>query len=154
MDYYLNPVAIVVAVVAAVALGFVWYGALFGKKWQALVGLTDAQLQNANMAVTFGSMIFNTFVIAIALNLVINAMALYAAIVYGPDSFIITTFGQSTAVFGALVGLFVGGAFMFTSYTTTYLFAQMRKKLLLIDAGYQVTICVLMGFIIGVALGM
>lgn len=153
MDYYLNPIAIVVATVAAVAIGFVWYGALFGKKWQALVGLTDDQLANANMAVTFGSMILNTLVMASALHLTINALALYSALVYGPESFVMQL-GQSAAVFGALVGLFVGGTFLFTSYTTTYLFSQARKKLLLIDAGYQVTICVVMGLILGIALGM
>lgn len=154
MDYYLNPIAIVVATAAAVGVGFFWYGALFGKQWQALVKLTDKQLENANLAVTFGSMIFNTLVMAAALNLVINALAMYSALVYGPDSFIFTTIGRYSWLFGATTGLFVGGTFMLTSYTTTYFFAQMRKKLLLIDAGYQITICVLMGLILGIAIGM
>ena len=35
---HVNWIAIVVCVVAAMALGFVWYGPLFGKLWLELMG--------------------------------------------------------------------------------------------------------------------
>lgn len=39
MPVPINWLAIVLCMVAAVVLGFVWYGPLFGKKWMALSGI-------------------------------------------------------------------------------------------------------------------
>lgn len=39
----INYVAVVVAAVANMALGFLWHGPLFGKQWMALMGITSQQ---------------------------------------------------------------------------------------------------------------
>ncbi|MBX4200934.1 DUF1761 domain-containing protein [Candidatus Parcubacteria bacterium] len=44
IDVYVNYLAVVVAAVANMALGFVWYGPLFGKKWMSLMGKTSADI--------------------------------------------------------------------------------------------------------------
>ena len=56
MDFSsVNWIAVFVAAGAAFALGAVWYGPLlFGKRWQALVGLSDEDIQSGNMAATYG----------------------------------------------------------------------------------------------------
>lgn len=41
----INYWAILVNVVLAMVLGFLWYGPLFGKKWIASMGWTEAQVQ-------------------------------------------------------------------------------------------------------------
>ena len=40
-----DPLGILLAVVAGMVWGMLWYGPLFGKKWQALVGKKDAELK-------------------------------------------------------------------------------------------------------------
>lgn len=43
----LNYIAIFVAAVASMTLGFLWYGPVFGKKWIALMGFTKEQMDSA-----------------------------------------------------------------------------------------------------------
>ena len=45
----LNWLAILVATVAAFALGGVWYGPVFGKAWQRLVGISDEDITGFNI---------------------------------------------------------------------------------------------------------
>lgn len=67
-----NYLAVVAATVASMVLGFVWYSdALFGKKWRALNGVSDAEakkMQEGGMAkpmsIGFVSMLLNAFVLA------------------------------------------------------------------------------------------
>lgn len=39
---------VVIAVVAAQIIGFLWYGPLFGKPWRAGMGMTDADTQDTS----------------------------------------------------------------------------------------------------------
>jgi hypothetical protein len=43
----INYVAIVAAAVASMAIGFVWYGPLFGQKWMKLSGIGMKQIEAA-----------------------------------------------------------------------------------------------------------
>jgi hypothetical protein len=45
MDIAINYVAVVVAAIASMAIGFVWYGPLFGKSWIALSGVTPDKME-------------------------------------------------------------------------------------------------------------
>ncbi|MDO8560493.1 MAG: DUF1761 domain-containing protein [bacterium] len=40
----INYAAVVVAAVASMAIGFAWYGPLFGKQWMALSGITPEKI--------------------------------------------------------------------------------------------------------------
>lgn len=45
MEIPINYVAVVVAAVANMMLGFIWYGPLFGKQWVSLMGWSEAELK-------------------------------------------------------------------------------------------------------------
>ena len=45
MDIPINYLEIIVSAIAMMALGFVWYGPLFGKQWIALKGWSDAEIK-------------------------------------------------------------------------------------------------------------
>jgi len=59
------------AALAAFMLGFLWYTALFGKKWQSLTGITDAQA-SSGVAMTHGLAFLMMVVIAYGVNYVVN----------------------------------------------------------------------------------
>ncbi|MEM7161858.1 MAG: DUF1761 domain-containing protein [Bacteroidota bacterium] len=56
-------VELLIAAIAAFALGFLWYTALFGKVWQAETGITDEQAKTG-IALTHGVAFLMMFVIA------------------------------------------------------------------------------------------
>ena len=125
----LNWIAVGIAAVSVFVLGALWYGPLFGKKWQGYVGLTDDDAKNANMAKVFGG----AFV-----------LSLLAAIVFGmflgPD---ITL--EQGLFYGFSAGLF----WVASSFGINYLFAQRPLGLWLIDGGYHTLQFTLYGLIFG-----
>ena len=125
----INWIGIGAATVSAFVLGGIWYGPLFGKKWQALVGLSDDQVKNANMAKIFGGAFVLTFIAAFVF-----------AMFLGPD----ITIGQGTA-YGASAGL----CWVAASFGINYLFAQKPFALLLIDGGYATSMFTLFGLLLG-----
>ncbi len=125
----INWIGIGAATVSAFVLGGIWYGPLFGKKWQALVGLSDDQVKNANMAKIFGGAFVLTFIAAFVF-----------AMFLGPD----ITIGQGTA-YGASAGL----CWVAASFGINYLFAQKPFALWLIDGGYATGMFTLFGLLLG-----
>lgn len=69
----INWIAVVVGVIFTNVLGFLWYGALFGKRWMEMSGKTeeDTQLEPASFATTLVA----SALAMIALALVVNAFA-------------------------------------------------------------------------------
>ena len=124
-----NWIGIGGAALSAFVLGGLWYGPLFGKKWQAYVGLTDEDAKNANMAMIFGG----AFVLSLL-------AAFVFAMFLGPE-----IDAQQGAIYGFSAGLFwVAGTF-----GINYLFAQRPFGLWLIDGGYATLMFTLFGLIIG-----
>ena len=125
-----NWIAVFVASSSAFALGAVWYGPLlFGKRWQALSGVTDEKIQSANMAATYGG--------ALALQII----AVVVLALFLPP--------EATAGSGALTGLGIGAAWVATAMGVTYLFSQKPFALFAIDAGYHVAYYTIAGAILG-----
>ena len=126
----INWIAAVVAAVSAFVLGGVWYGPIFGKQWQGLVGLSDDDLQNGrHPAATFGC--------AFVLTLV---QAVFLAAIIPTGSGIGGGIGQA---------LLIGIAFVATAFGVNYLFSRHPASLWGIDAGYNVVQFAIMGAIIG-----
>ncbi|MFT5501932.1 MAG: hypothetical protein ACI88G_002073 [Woeseiaceae bacterium] len=126
----INWLAVVVATIAAFALGGLWYSkVLFADSWLQEVGLTEEAVNKAHMPTTFGG----TFILQL-----IAATALAAVI--GPESS-----WQS----GLQTGLTIGVAWIATAYGITYLFEQRSRRLFFINAGYYVVLFAIMGSIIG-----
>lgn len=72
MELSVSYWAIVVSGVAALALGAVWYGPLFGKQWMAIMGMTQADMEAAQkdkvaMYRSYGLMFLGALVMAFVL---------------------------------------------------------------------------------------
>jgi len=62
----INWLAVVLGAVAFFAVGAIWYTVLFGKAWQAAVGLSDEQLKTgANMPLIFGTCLLLELLVAL-----------------------------------------------------------------------------------------
>ncbi|MEM6326610.1 MAG: DUF1761 domain-containing protein [Bacteroidota bacterium] len=126
----INWIAVFVATGAAFALGAVWYGPLlFGKRWQALVGITDEEIQTSNVAGIYGGAFVLQAIAVIVLTVLI-----------APEA----SMGE-----GALTGLGVGAAWVATAMGVTSLFARTPFALYLINAGYHVAYYTIAGAVIG-----
>lgn len=68
----INWGAVLVAIVAAQVIGFLWYGPLFGKKWMAAVGRTQEEIraEGPGPAIVVG--VIHSFLIAIALAILLT----------------------------------------------------------------------------------
>lgn len=124
-----NWIGIIAASVSAFMLGGIWYGPLFGKKWQVLAGLSDEDVANANMAKVFGLAFLLTF-----------AAAFVFAMFLGPEV---------TAEQGALYGFSAGLFWVAGTMGINYLFAQRPLGQWLIDGGYATLMFTLFGLLIG-----
>ena len=74
VNFGVNYLAVVVAAVVALVIGFVWYSPpVFGNRWMAYLGTTQAQLGNpgpTGMAVGIVASLLNAWVLAVlSLNL-------------------------------------------------------------------------------------
>lgn len=131
--------AILVAAIAGMFVGFVFYGLLFQVVWQAAVGLTSID------DVTFlkyGEPVELDPVAPMLVNLaVMSAYAIFLS--YLTFRAGIFTFGGGAAL-GALVGLVVGA-----SHVVGNLFALEPGMLSLIDGSYHVILFAVIGAIVG-----
>jgi hypothetical protein len=123
-------VATLVGTVLGFALGALWYGPLFGKRWMAAVGLSaEAIRRDFNPAKTYGITFVLAFVACYSLGWFL-----------GPDP------GRAFAVFtGAEAGL----CWVATSLATNYLFEGRGAALMLINGGYHVVRFALFGLAFG-----
>lgn len=132
----INWLAVVVAAVAFFALGALWYGPLFGKKWQKEVGLSDDEIKSANMGKLFGSAFVFAFVISFGMAMFFFGMA---------D---LESAALMTTEMGAMYGLMTGIFFLFPSISMNYLFARKGATLMLIDSGYHIVAYTIVGVIL------
>ena len=66
----INYLAVLLNVVIAMALGYAWYGPLFGKQWAASVGMSYADMEAAmkrNMAFSYGMMALGALIMSFVL---------------------------------------------------------------------------------------
>lgn len=129
----INIWAILVGGIAAWAVGALWYSpVLFGKAWQKELGMSQEDIEGANMPLIFGTSLLLMMVMAFGL------------------SPIIASHGDDMAWHhGMFHGLMVGLFFVATSIGINYLYQRRSMKLFLIDATYQILIVVVAGLILG-----
>ena len=132
----INLAAVLVSVVAAFAIGFIWFGpkTFFPAWWRAL-GKTGDPGAEGGMALTFGLSLVGLLVQAFSLAVVIG-WARMAGVDVG-------LFG------GALIGLFVGVGFAAATSLGHRLFAGQGIKVWLIEVGGDIAALIAMGAIIG-----
>ncbi len=126
----INWPAVVVSTVVAFAVGGLWYSdTLCGKAWLEEVGLSEEDVNKANMTKTFSG----------AFVLLFFAVTALAALI-GTDS---------SWLSGLYCGLIISVFWIATAYGVTYLFEQRSMRLFLINAGYNIVLFAIVGTILG-----
>jgi hypothetical protein len=129
-----NWLAILIAAIAAFALGALWYSrSLFGRQWMAAHGHTPEQLaaMQSSMGKTY-AFSFLTYVI----------MAMVIAL-------FMTLTGATSVVQGIVIAVLAWLGFGFTIGLNSNLYSNKRPAAFMIDAGYQLVHVIIMGAIIG-----
>lgn len=127
---YLEPF---IGAAAAFILGFAWYTALFGKKWQAYTGITDEQASQG-IAMTHGLAFLMMAILAYGINFIIN--------MHTPE--------EQTFMHGGFHGLMIGAMYCLPAMTIQYLYQKKQLGLWLIDGGYLVALCGVAGAVMAV----
>lgn len=124
-----NWLAVGAAALLTFLLGGVWYSPLlFGRAWQRLAGLDDAQVRSRLLR-TFGGAAVCALVAATNL-----------AFFLGPSA---------TPGFGAGAGAAAGIGWVGTALATTFLFERRPLTLVAIDVGYHAVAYTAMGALLG-----
>lgn len=133
----LNLWAVLVAALATMVVGFVWYSPLlFARPWMRLMGYDpDDKAKIAEMQKSKGPMY--------ALSLIASVLA---AAILGKLIAIATV---NTALYGMKFGLAIWLGFVTTVQLTNALFSKQPAKLYAINTGYQLVCYLVMGAILG-----
>lgn len=147
-----------VAALASLAIGFVWYNPkVFGGIWMRETGMTEEKAREANMAVMLLMTLFYSFLIAFILHmLVIHQFGAMGMIGGKPelakpsyDAFM-ADYGTEFRTFkhGALHGFMSGLFFALPVVGTGALYERRSWKYTLVAGGYWVVTCMVMGGIV------
>ncbi len=132
----INPWAVLVAAVATMVIGFLWYSPiLFARPWMRLMGYDpDDKAKLAEMQKGAGKLYGITFV-----------ATLVSAVVLAK---IIDLTSVITLLYGMKVGFAMWLGFVATVQLTGTLFSKQPTKLFLINTGYQLVCYLTMGAIL------
>ena len=128
-DVDVNWLAVLVAGIAAMPVGALWYGPLFARPWMTAVGKTREELQGP--AWGYALALFAWLVVAY----VISWVADWAE--------------ADTLVEGLAVGFLMFVGFVATTMAVNTFFAGRSRALYLIDGGYLLLVFLIAGAIVG-----
>ena len=131
----INYLAVVAASLIGFAVGFVWYGPLFGKAWMEETGMTEEKIAEGNMAKTMGLSFVFQLVMAFCL-----AMFFFGT----PEGAAQMTVGSAT-----FYGFLTGAGWILPAFAISGLFEQHSWKLIFIHGFYWVIVFTLMGLVLG-----
>ena len=153
-----NFLAIVVAAVVPMVLGFVWYNPkVFGLTWMREAEMTEIKMKGGNMAIIFGV----SFLLALLLAFFSNFLVVHEFGVFGltegnlegatTQAFLEEFEGKwRTFKHGALHGAMAGVMFALPLIGINSLFERKSFKYIAINAGYWIVCLTIMGSIISV----
>jgi hypothetical protein len=139
MDLYGNPAVSInwlgalLALVAAMAIGSIWYGPLFGKRWMKLVGLKRGDSS------PLAPMLIMLVLSAVQVFIMAHFIA-YSGYFY-PDYSGVTT--------GLLTGLWAFVGFVIPLLVSNTIFSKGSTELLKINLGNQLVTLLVIGAILG-----
>ena len=139
MDFSsINWLAVVVCVLASMMIGGVWFGpkTFFPIWWKAIGKSENDGPSSTNMGMVWGLIVLSSFVQAVFMSLMVNAMGSM-------------TRGGATLGSGAMTGFLLWLGFVAPSSLTNKLFAD-RLKAWVLEAGNHLITFVVMGAILGV----
>jgi hypothetical protein len=125
----INWLAVIVAAVAHVVIGAIWYGPLFGARWQAATGRTQAEMGSGMSAIAISAVA--SLVMAAALALLLTAL---------------NTVDLPT---GLAVGVLAGVGFVGTSTVINGSFENRAPLVTGLFVAYEVIAIAVMGAILG-----
>jgi len=123
-QYPINLIGVLVAAVAAMAVGFAWYSPLlFGKQWMALMKLTAKDMEKAkkDMGMMYGLSFLATLVMTYVLAYFMRRMA-------------VSDLSQAV-----LLGFWAWIGFVAPVQLTDVIFGSKRWNLFFLNTGYQLT---------------
>ena len=153
----LNPIAMLVAAVSALFVGFIWYNPkVFGNAWMKAAGMTDEQVKGGNMAKIFGLALLFAFLLATALpGIVIHQMGAFSlvqgelGVLPSYDAFMNEYLNEfRTFKHGAFHGVLTGIFIALPILGTNALFERKGAKYIFINSGYWIVTLAIMGGII------
>ena len=129
----INWLAVLLAFISSMAIGFVWYmPAVLGKRWMAAIGKTEEDLKN----IGGGAGIWVPMVVAAALTAVLLAV-------------LISKLGLDSAVAGGWFALVIALVFRAGGHVIHNGFAGRPTAVTLIDSGHDLLAMTVAGAIIG-----
>lgn len=129
-SFDVNWLAVLVATLAAMVIGFLWYGPIFGKIWLGAMGKTQEEIAQAGSN------------LAIPISVVTAAMtALALAVVMGAA-------GADTIPEGIVWGLFASIGFIGTSQMNNAVYEGRNSTVTMLYIFYQLVTLAVMGTII------
>ena len=134
----INLWSVLVAAIAAMVVGFLWYSPLlFARPWMVLMGYDpEDKTKLEEMRKGAGKMYALSFLASLVSALVLAKIILITTV--------------SSALYGMKVGFAVWLGFVTTVQLTSVLFAKQPVKLYLINTGYQLVCYLAMGAILAV----
>ena len=130
MEFYVNYLAIVLATVAAMIIGSLWYGPLLGKQWMKENNFTQEDLKA-------GTPMWKTIAITCTMYLIAS---------FGLSMYL----GRDPGIeMGAFAGFATAFFWIGTSKFNNVTYEGQSKKLWLIHFGYDILVYTVMGIIIG-----
>jgi len=131
-----NWLAVIVAAVIQMVLGFLWYGPLFGKTWMSLMSITPQAMSERMASGGMGKTYAWSFV-----------GALVTAAVLGK---LVGTFGATSVSDGASVGFWAWLGFVATVTLGSVLYERRPVGLYTLNNGYQLVSLAVMGAVLAV----
>lgn len=125
----LNWIAIVVGAIVSFALGWLWYGPLFGNAWMEELGKKPEDLDGGA----------KPFIISAVLVLITSFVM----------AVLVACLGIKTWSDGAILGVAVGIGLVATSYFSDASFSGKSNKLTAIESGYRVVYLIILGVLFG-----
>lgn len=143
MQVKFNWLAILVAAIAGMFIGFLWYGVFFQAQWAEAVGLTGPGLTEVGGEVfKHGEPVTLAPVLPMVINII--TMAIYAVIL----TWLTTKAGATSFAGGAKLGLLIGVIAMLARYTSNR-FAMEPTVLSVIDGTYYLALFAAIAAIVG-----
>ena len=132
----INFLAVFVAAIASMVLGFLWYSPmLFARPWTRLMGIDpDDKVKLAEMQKGAGKLYGISFVASLVSAIVLAKIIAISTVI--------------TIPYGMKIGFAVWLGFVATVQLTGALFAKQPTKLFLINTGYQLVCYLAMGAIL------
>lgn len=154
----INPIAIPIAAIAALVVGFIWYNPkIFGNAWMKASGMTEEKIKGGNMLVIFGFALFFAVLLAFLLMQFTNHQWGALGMVGGDPTTAKESFNAFMVDYGTAFRTFKHGALHGTIFGvfgalpiigTNALFERKGAKYIFINAGYWIVTLAVMGAIL------